>query len=142
MSESELEKAVKEVKKNIVILTSLKKEMDSVFGESKETRKEEEREFQLQMLEYQRGYDTFNAVLTVIIGIGFSLAIAIIALSFTSIGESLRNSLTFVSLSAIAVSAFSTGVLVFYHKCIFPKSLDNIRKGKFSEKKITESNTQ
>jgi cytochrome c biogenesis protein CcdA len=99
-----------------------------------EIEKIEDREFQIEMLEYQKNYDTLNSVLTVTIAVGFSLALTIAAISYTSIGQPLRNYLTLISLGGVAVSAFSTWLLIRFHKKIFPKSLESIRR-KFLEKK-------
>lgn len=141
MAESEVEKELKVLEKELDNFITIKEKIEKSFCKSKEPNTNEEREFQLQVLEYQRNYDTLNSVLTVVIGIGFSLAVAITAISYTSIGESLRISLTYISLSAIAVSAFSTVLLVYFHKTVFPKLLEEIRT-KFLKNRTTESSKE
>jgi high-affinity Fe2+/Pb2+ permease len=88
----------------------------------------QDREFQLQILEYQREYDTLNTIFGVLIGISFSLAITIGAISYTSIAQSLRIYLLEISLGALAVFAGSTGYLVYYHRRVLPRKLEEIRR--------------
>lgn len=88
----------------------------------------EDREFEIQMVEYQRDYDTTNSVLTALIAIGFSLAVAIGTISYTEIAQSIRLYLLPISLGSLAVGAVCTGYLLIYHKVLAPRSLESIRK--------------
>lgn len=83
MSENDLEKAVKEISKDLDTLTTLKEKFDVVFNKSKENDKDEEKEFtfQLEMLKVQLGSDVFASIISVIMSIMVAITIVLITLS-------------------------------------------------------------
>lgn len=138
---TDITKSLDKLNEELKAFKNVNNTIEEISGNSKENEKIEDREFQLKILEYQRDYDTLNSVLTVIIAVGFSLAIAIIAIAYTSIGQPLRVYLAYTTIGAVAISALSTGVLVYFHKCIFPKSLQDIRD-KFLKEKTQNKNSK
>ncbi|MCW4009069.1 MAG: hypothetical protein NWF05_00405 [Candidatus Bathyarchaeota archaeon] len=90
--------------------------------------KNNEREFQFQMFEVQRDYETANTILSAIIAIGFSLAIALVAVSFTSLSQQLKTNLLYGALSSMAIGTFSIVVFVIYHNVMLQKRVLGIHK--------------
>lgn len=114
MSESELEKAVKEIKKNVDIIIAHKNELDSVFGESKETDKKE-RKFQVEMLKIQLGNDVFASIISVIMSIMVAIIAVIITISigFSNIIPAGTLAYFIISPIAVAIATISISWAIF-----------------------------
>jgi hypothetical protein len=133
MSESDLEKELKKFDKDLDVLIAIKEKIETAFCKSKETEKNQEREFQLQMFEVQRGYDTINSVLTVVMAVGYSFIVAITTILFAvSLPQFAQTVLIVAEVVAVSLSALSSYLLVRYHKSV-PNKLANIRR-QFIEK--------
>ncbi len=127
MADSDLEKAVEKISKDIDTLMALREKLETAFGKSKEADKNEDREFQLGMFEVQRGYDTLNSVLTVVMAVAYSYIIAITTILFTvTLSQFAQTYLFVVEAIAIIIAAGSSYLLMRYHKSV-PKKLEGIR---------------
>ncbi|MCW4019317.1 MAG: YebO family protein [Candidatus Bathyarchaeota archaeon] len=105
-----------------------------------DAKRNNEREFQLQMFEAQRDYGTVNSILTVIIAVSFSLTTTVIAISYTNISQELRIFLAYMILPILAITAGTTMWLVLYHKVWLPnKALAKLRKTYVDNYSISEN---
>ena len=125
---------VKSIDKVSDKLESIEKTIREVSAKPKEPENNEDREFQLRILEYQREYDATYTFIAVIIGVGFTLGATIGAISYTSIAESLRIYLTYIALASMVIVAAVVSYLAYFEKCVMPRKLEDIRRN-FVEKK-------
>jgi hypothetical protein len=89
----------------------------------------EDREFQLRLLEIQRSYDTFNAFLTTVQAVIYSFVIAIISIILTvKLSSFLQTVLVIVLIVDLIVGIISTVLLVFFHKRTVQKQIDSLRQ--------------
>jgi hypothetical protein len=158
MSDSKLEKSIKEIEKNIDILVAHKEYINSVLGDSKELEKEEERKFEIKKIEVESFISNGNTYLTLVTGVAFSLFGVLSALSgsitssltsptiiignFTNgnstwTGElnsvTLINTTYFSTLLVVEIILLIAGIagligIVYFHKVVTPKKINQIRK--------------
>ena len=89
----------------------------------------EDREFQLRMLEIQRSYDTYNAFLTTVQAVIYSFVIAIISIIITvNLSSFLQTILITALIVDLIVGVISTVLLIFFHKRTVQKQIDSLRK--------------
>jgi hypothetical protein len=96
---------------------------------SEEAKRQEEREFQLQMLEAQISCDTANSISSVIIAVSYSLGISLYAIARSNIPDPLGSNLYVLSLISIMTGVFVTIVLFVFHYCSMPSKIQKIRDG-------------
>ena len=88
----------------------------------------EEREFQLRMLEIQRGYDTLNSFITTVQTATYSFIAAIITIIFTVKVSGLVQSILIIAIVvAIIIGGVSNVVLIRFHKETIKKQIDHLR---------------
>ena len=88
----------------------------------------EEREFQLRMLEIQRGYDTLNSFITTVQTATYSFIAAIITIIFTLKVSGLVQSILIIAIVvAIIIGGVSNVVLIRFHKETIKKQIDHLR---------------
>ncbi len=102
-----LEDAVKKVKTDIATLRDLKKELDSVFGESAINQKED-RKFQLELLKVQLGNDVGGSIVSVIVSIQVAIIAVILTLSVSLTGFVSSAVLLSIVLFSIAVTIITS----------------------------------
>lgn len=84
MTESELERAEREINKVLNTLKTIKANLDTAFDKSTEIEKKKDRSFQVRMLQIQLRHDIITSSLTAIIAVAF----AFLVLSLTVINSS------------------------------------------------------
>jgi hypothetical protein len=85
MTESEIEKELKVFDKELDAIIAIKEKIESSFCKSKETDKNEERKFQIKILELQLKYDNAKWVTTIIFGILVSLSAVFSTITFSGV---------------------------------------------------------
>lgn len=114
MSNDDLKKSIAKIKKYMLTLKTLKEEMNEVFGEPK-IDKNEDRRFQLRLLEVQQGSDIFGSIISVIV----SIFVAIITTSLTlilSLGNLIPTGITYSIIGyqiAVAIISVVASWLIF-----------------------------
>jgi len=89
----------------------------------------EDREFQLRLLEIQRGYDTFNAFLTTVQAVIYSFVIAIISIIITvKLSNFVQTILVIALIVDLIVGVISTILLIVFHKRTVQKQIDSLRQ--------------
>jgi hypothetical protein len=89
----------------------------------------EDREFQLRLLEIQRSYDTFNAFLTTVQAVIYSFVIAIISIIITvKLSNFVQTMLVIALIVDLIVGVVSTVLLIFFHKRTVQKQIDSLRQ--------------
>ena len=89
----------------------------------------EDREFQLRLLEIQRGYDTFNAFLTTVQAVIYSFVIAIISIIITvKLSNFVQTILVIALIVDLIVGVISTILLIVFHKRTVQKQVDSLRQ--------------
>lgn len=79
MPDDNLEKTVAKIRKDMDTSRTLREDLNEGFNESKDTKKNEERKFQIELLKVQQGSDVFGSIISVMA----SIFVAIITTSIT-----------------------------------------------------------
>ena len=111
-------------------MSQLTKEKSSKIRDSASTKSHvnEEREFQLRLLEIQRSYDTFNSFLTTVQAVVYSFVIAIISIVLTVKLSSLLQTILIIALVlALIAGVISNVLLIHFHKKTIQKQIDSLR---------------
>jgi hypothetical protein len=132
MVESDLEKAINEIKKNAKILKDFKKDFDVNFAEDKEQDRASEREFQLNMLWLQLKYGIVFTVLTILFSASIAYLVAAISVNLNLDPPVDITSLA-IALAVVIVLATVTCALVIFVGV--KTDIDNLRKQKITPKK-------
>lgn len=130
MPENDLEKAVKEISTDIDTLIALKEKIETCFVKSKETDENEERKFQLEMLDAQISCENYNSILTVLTAVAFSWVASMIAIYFSSNSTTIAPFTINLMISTIimAIAGFGgIGGLWYLHSRERPKRINKIR---------------
>jgi membrane protein YdbS with pleckstrin-like domain len=94
---------------------------------SRNPEKNEDREFQLQMLEVQRASETINSVFTVIMSISYSWSGTMYALTF-AVSEPLKSILLVSAIVAVTTAIITSYLLYRFHRYSLPRKIQKIRK--------------
>jgi hypothetical protein len=110
---------------------------------SNETEKNEEREFQLEMLDAQISCENFNSILTVLTAVSFSWVASMIAIYFSNSSTTATPFAISLLISTIimVIAGFSgIGGLWYLHSRGRPKRINKIRNN-FIKKQVEQSST-
>jgi len=113
------------------LLSPPSEEKGSKMNESAKSAKflvNQEREFQLRMLEVQRGYDTLNSFITTVQTATYSFIAAIITIIFTVKVSGLVQTILIIAIVvAIIIGGASNVILIRFHKETIKKQIDHLR---------------
>lgn len=102
---------------------------------SLKNKKNEDREFQLEMLKTQILSNSFNSSFTVIIAVGFSWIAAMVSLAYIpDIGQEAKLSVISSAANMIIVIMVVVVIIIAFSYVYMPRRLDKLH-GKFIEKK-------
>ena len=107
------------------------------LGENKpktESEINEEREFQLALVDAQIRASAIDSIFAVVIAVGYSISLTSYAVSLTQIPDALRELLLYTSLISVLVAIIMTVMLGIYLVYLHPKKMTKIRK-KFIDKR-------
>ena len=100
-----------------------------IYSKLKENDKKEEREFQLQVFKAQTLIDFVNSFFPLIIATGYSLWVALFAITLTDISVSLRIFLQISSFVFLSAAIISTIKLVHFNYRSMPRKIQQIQDG-------------
>ena len=88
----------------------------------------EEREFQLRLLEIQRSYDTVNSFLTTVQAVSYSFVVTILTIVFTVRTTSLGQTVSIVAIVVFSiVGGASTIIMILFHRRTMRKQINGVR---------------
>lgn len=124
----EVIKSLGKTNEEIEAILKINATIEKSYEKSNEADKKKDREFQLQLFEVQRAYDTLNSILTVVMAVSYSYVVATITIGLTvNLPMFTQIGLFAVGIVAISIGALSSYLLIRHHKSI-PDKLANIRK--------------
>ena len=120
--ETEIAESLRQISANLETINQTIKE---VCAKSKEVKKNEDREFQLEMLRFQLKYGIIGSVMTILYSAAISYLVAM-----TTIGISIPNAvnLTCLNLFLIVVLVISVVLSVVFVACGIKKEIAELRK--------------
>lgn len=121
--ETEIAKSLKQISTDLEAINNTIKE---VCTESKEIETNEDREFQLQMLEAQISCNDVNSILTIAMAVGYSWAGTMVAVAQVQT-EPLKSFLTIVAIISVICAIISSIELVIFQTRSVPRKIQKIR---------------